>query len=400
MKLSTYKICFLFSIIILFLTGCWSSHEIEEIGLTFALGVDEGRATALEKNFTKIGGNYPKKDRITLTYQYVSPYTAGVKIAGGSSSNAKAYINVYETGDSFQQIGTEVALRQDRPVFSSHLKVIVIAADLLRTYSLKELLDQSLRDNEIRLSTLVLITRGRASDALELKDGSGEIPAFHLSRIIHNDFKAKKILPPITLAKLPGMMNAGTSYLLQNVVGVNGEIKYAGAVGINGKTNKLLGLLDEKDLDGIMWIKGQGIGGTIKNYDPKTKKLTALAVDHIKSEIKPVVKGNRLSFKVKIESEARLAETWNTVDAEINKTYLKRKEAYASQTVKQLVEQVTEKMQREYKADLAGFGDEMRIQHPSLWKRLKKNWDEVFTEIPIQYDVNITIKEFGSQSRH
>ena len=110
MKLSTYKICFLFSIIILFLTGCWSSHEIEEIGLTFALGVDEGRATALEKNFTKIGGNYPKKDRITLTYQYVSPYTAGVKIAGGSSSNAKAYIHVYETGDSFQQIGTEVAV--------------------------------------------------------------------------------------------------------------------------------------------------------------------------------------------------------------------------------------------------------------------------------------------------
>ncbi|MET1138700.1 hypothetical protein ABWW12_22730 [Bacillus subtilis] len=31
---------------------------------------------------------------------------------------------------------------------------------------------------------------------------------------------------------------------------------------------------------------------------------------------------------------------------------------------------------------------------------MKKNWDEVFTETPIQYDVNITIEEFGSQSRH
>lgn len=53
MKHSTNKICFLFSILILFLTGCWSSHEIEEIGLTFAMGFDEGRETALEKNLIK-----------------------------------------------------------------------------------------------------------------------------------------------------------------------------------------------------------------------------------------------------------------------------------------------------------------------------------------------------------
>ncbi|PAV33846.1 spore gernimation protein GerC, partial [Bacillus licheniformis] len=97
-----------------------------------------------------------------MTYQYVNPYTAGAQIAVGSGSSQQPYINVYGTGDSLQQIGSEIALRQDRPVFSSHLKVIVIAADLLRTYSLKELLDQTLRDNEIRLSTLVLVTRGRA----------------------------------------------------------------------------------------------------------------------------------------------------------------------------------------------------------------------------------------------
>lgn len=166
------------------------------------------------------------------------------------------------------------------------------------------------------------------------------------------------------------------------------------------KQIRLLGFLDEKDLDGIMWIKGQGVGGTVKNYDQKTKKLTAMSVDHLKSEIKPVFKGNRLSFKVNINSEAHLAENWNTTETAIDKKYLKRKEESASQTVKQLVEQITEKMQKEYKADLAGFGDEVRIHYPFLWRKLKKNWDEVFTETPIQYDVNITFEEFGSQSRH
>lgn len=159
--------------------------------MTFAIGFDEGRETDLEKNLIKWAGII-QKNRVTLTYQYVNPYTAGAQIAVGSGSSQQPYINVYGTGDSLQQIGSEIALRQDRPVFSSHLKVIVIAADLLRTYSLKELLDQTLRDNEIRLSTLVLVTRGRASDTLELKDGTGKIPAFHLTRIIHNDFRAKK----------------------------------------------------------------------------------------------------------------------------------------------------------------------------------------------------------------
>lgn len=76
----------------------------------------------------------------------------------------------------------------------------------------------------------------------------------------------------MTLAKLTGKMRSGTSYLLQNVIGTDGEVKYAGAAAINGKTNKLIGYLDEHDLEGIMWITGMGIGGTVKSYDPEEKK--------------------------------------------------------------------------------------------------------------------------------
>ena len=59
-------------------------------------------------------------------------------------------------------------------------------------------------------------------------------------------------------------MRSGTSYLLQNVIGTDGEIKYAGAAAINGKTNKLIGYLDEHDLEGVMWIIGRGLGAWLK----------------------------------------------------------------------------------------------------------------------------------------
>ena len=46
----TNTIRYLTSVLLLFLlTGCWSSHEIEELGLTFAMGIDKGEETELEK---------------------------------------------------------------------------------------------------------------------------------------------------------------------------------------------------------------------------------------------------------------------------------------------------------------------------------------------------------------
>ncbi|MFN2747447.1 Ger(x)C family spore germination protein [Bacillus sp. z60-18] len=380
---------------LLVLTGCWSSHEIEELGLTFAMGIDKGSETALEKKFDKMGGDYPKKDRITMIYQYVNEQAAGSKASGGGGSPQKSYFNIYETGDSLQQISAEVALRQDRPIFSPHLKVIVVAGELLRTYSLEELLDQPLRDNEIRPSSLVLVTRGKAKDTLNLKE-TGEMPAFRLRKIVENEYKTKKVLPPVTLAKLTGKMRSGSSFLIQNVVGADGEVKYAGAAAINGKNNKLIGYLDEEDLEGVMWITGQGKGGAVKSYDTKAKKLNAFAVETINSNIKPVVKGGRLSFQVNVESEGHLAENWNTAEKAFDNKFLERVEKNTAQTVKKQMEQITKKMQRQYKADLAGFGNQLRIKHPRLWKKLKKNWDQTFTDIPIKYHVQITIKDYGT----
>ncbi|MGV2448384.1 UNVERIFIED_CONTAM: spore gernimation protein GerC, partial [Bacillus sp. ATCC 13368] len=44
------------ALLLFLLTGCWSSHEIEELGLTFAMGIDKGKETELEKKFDEMGG--------------------------------------------------------------------------------------------------------------------------------------------------------------------------------------------------------------------------------------------------------------------------------------------------------------------------------------------------------
>jgi spore germination protein len=165
-------------LLLLFLTGCWSSNEIEEMGLSVGLALDEGKESTVEKELKELEGGNNQTEKITLTYQIVTPQGTGSETNGGGSQQ-KPYLNISETGDSIHQIIREFSLRSDRPIFSPHLKVIVISEDLLRKYSLEQLVDQFLRDNEIRPSCLVFISKGRANETLESKE-SGELPALRL----------------------------------------------------------------------------------------------------------------------------------------------------------------------------------------------------------------------------
>lgn len=380
-------------LLLLSLTGCWSSKEIEDRSLTAGIAMDKGQESEFEKRIRKQGGGYVKKNRLTSTYQFINPQSTGMKTQG-ENSQSKSYINMSETGDSIHQMTRELSLRTNRPMFSPHLKVIVISAKLARTYSLEQLLDQYLRDNEIRLSCLVFISNSRAGETLKLKE-TGEIPAFRLLGIVNNRAKTTRILPPMPLAKLVGKMHSGTSFLLQNVISVNEEEKFAGAAVIEGKTKKLRGFLNEMELEGLTWLTGTGKGGIVKNFDSKTGQLIVYEIKSMKSKITSHVDQNNISFDVKIESDGRLSENWAASGTSSENKSLKMKETMFEKEVSSLVKQVLKKIQVNYSADVAGFGNQLRIQHPRVWEKVKKDWDKRFSKIPIKYSVKLTITDYG-----
>ena len=84
---------------------------------------------------------------------------------------------------------------------------------------------------------------------------------FGLAGMVENTYRTTRILPPMPLIKLESKIQSGSSFLLQNVLSANGEIKFAGAAIIKGKTNKMIGFLNEEELDGLTWITGKGKGG-------------------------------------------------------------------------------------------------------------------------------------------
>ena len=398
MKQTSNRVQFLLvllSVLLVFpLAGCWSSHEIEEQSLEVGVAFDKGKESMIEEELDEQGEGYERKNLITLTYQLITPQVASSTTKQGGPQQ-KSYVNVSETGDSAFQMVRELSLRSDTPLNSSHLKVMVISGALARSYSLEQLVDQSLRDNDLRPSCLVVISKGRARDTLESKT-AGEIPAFRLSGMVNNTYRTTRILPPMSLIKLASKIQSGSSFLLQNVVSANGEIKFAGAGIIKGKTNKMIGFLNEEELDGLTWIIGKGKGGLVKSFDKKTGQLIVYEIESMKSHIKPHVKGNNISFDVHIESEGRLSENGVVSGNPFENQFLKKAQKASEKEVEYLVKNVVEKMQKEYKVDVAGFGNRLRIKHPRVWRRVKENWDQTFSEVPINYDVKLTIKDYGT----
>ncbi|MGG1365664.1 Ger(x)C family spore germination protein [Priestia megaterium] len=389
-----FLLVFLSVFLLVPLTGCWSSHEIEERSLGVGVALDKGKESMIEKEFDEQGGGYARKNLITSTYQLITPQVASSTTKQGGPQQ-KSYVNVSETGDSAFQMLRELSLRSNTPLTSPHMKVMVIGEALARSYSLEQLVDQSLRDNDFRPSCLMFISKGRASDTLESKT-PGEIPAFRLSAMVENSYRTTRILPPMPLIKLESKIQSRSSFLLQNVVSANGEIKFAGAAIIKGKTNKMIGFLNEEELDGLTWITGKGKGGLVKSFDEKTGQLIVYEIESMKSHIEPYVKGNSISFNVHIESEGRLSENWVVSGNPLKNQFLQKVQKNSENKVKHLVRNTVEKMQKEYKVDVAGFGNQLRIKRPRVWMRVKANWDQTFSEVPINYDVKLMIKDYGA----
>lgn len=372
---------FLVAILLVFfvttLTGCWSSRPIEDLNLIIGSAIDK-----------------EKDNKIKSTLQYVIPNALDSNSSGGGTTMQKPYINISATGDSLEPAGWETTLNREGVIFGAHQKVVIIGEDLAREFKLRELTDLYYRDLDIRGSTHIFISKGRADQVLETKELS-KIPSIRIVEIATMALTSR-ILQDTTLMKIWGKLNSKTSFLIQMLESKNGEVSFNGAAIIKGGTTSMIGTLTKEEVEGINWITGQGKGGTVKAYDNPSDKPTYYQIESMKSKIKPHVKGDQISFDVSIKSEGRIAEYWNPKgqDAFINKN-VKRIEKEAENQVKKIVKNVLEKTQKEYKVDVVGFGNKFRIEYPKDWKKLQENWDETFSKSKITYHVDFTIKDYG-----
>lgn len=379
---------------LLLLSGCWSRREIEDLNFTVAAAIDLGHTVKQEQEFEKKDANYPRERKIVLTYQMAKPEQSSGQEASG---NKKKFRNVSLSGDSIYQMSREISLKESKPIFGQHYKALVIGSELAKQMNFREVLDFFMREQEFRPSCLVYVSKGTGQEILDTNT-PGEIPALRLLGISDNRYRTNRLLKPMSLTNLQEKLNSMTSFLLQNVVTANEELKLSGASVISGKTGKQLGYLDEEDMEAVSWVLGGAQGGIVKSKDNATGQIFAYEITNVKSHITPHVSNGRISYDVRVESDGRLGEQMISEGDDFDNKFLRSLEANTEKRIKELVTKLLNKLQKEYHADVLRFGDKLRIAYPRLWEQEKEKWDETFSTAAIRYDVKVTIREYGTSN--
>jgi len=381
-------------IILLLVSGCWSSNEIEDLSLYLGMALDKGKSSREEEKMNEKGSDFPNKHLITITVQIAPPQSFK---AANEPNSSEIYNNVTQTGDSILEILREFSIRQNRPVIAHHLKVIIISSELAKEQQLNEYIDFMWKDNDIRPNCLVFISTGKAAETLSLKN-SGIIPAMYIKNLIDNHTRSNKIMIPVTLNHMNTYLHNKQSFMLQNIIATADEMKFSGSGIIKGTSGKWVGYLTEQDVSAINWITDNVKGGLIKSYNMHDEVIT-YEVKEAKSKIKSIIENGKISFKVSIKTEGRIIENWDVNTYASDPTYIKEVEQIFTETLNKQLEQAMKKLQETYVVDVANFGKTLKQQHPDTWKKVSDQWDEEFSECNVDFDIKLEITDFGATTQ-
>ncbi|MEH7652597.1 Ger(x)C family spore germination protein [Bacillus safensis] len=353
--------------------GCWDLKDIEKLSFVRGVGIDE-----------------QDENGVKLTYQNLVPKTGGTQEA-----DSPGYVNVVSKGKNVLEAVSNVALK-DPPIYSDHLKIFLFGRNQAEHHDIQGTLNHFIRDDEVRRSSYLLVSRGDASKVINQKLKSQQkVPVEHIFETSKNRSFNGKIAPPTRIGRSSDYFQMGVSFLVQSVDVIDSEIIYDGAGIIHGKTRKLIGFIPAKDVQSLNWVMGRITGGVV----PATYKGYPITfeIKKAKTKVEPYLKDGKVSFKISVKTNGKLSEDQYPPENSFDEQYIKRFERIFARKIKERIQKAVHHVQKEVGVDPIFFNQQFRMKYPDYWDQHGTEWDRLFQEADIDYDVKVSILNFGAE---
>ncbi|MDQ0883541.1 Ger(x)C family spore germination protein [Peribacillus sp. V2I11] len=380
-------------VFLLFTTGCWNRRELNELAITLAIGLDSTR-----------DGQY------LVTAQVVNPGEVAGKDSGGTGNSP---VVIYQaTGKTVFEAFRKMTKESPRKIYPSHLRMLVIGESLARE-GIGKPLDLLSRDWEVRSDFYTVVAKGmNAEDILKVPTAIEKIPANELFSTLVVSEKAWAGTSAVTLDELiAGMVSDGkkpvltgiqadikgdeeTSMSKQNVEMIDppARVKYSNLAVF--KKDKLVGWLDEKQSKTYNVITNKEKSTVVNIPCPKGGKAV-YEVKKSNTEMKGKIKNGKPEIDLNVRVEGNVGEVECHIDLTKPETIEKLEEIYEKET-KEMFKKAIEQVQENYKVDVFGFGEAIHRADPKAWKKLKKDWDKNFENLPVNIKVQGEIRRVGT----
>ncbi|SMC26436.1 spore germination protein KC [Clostridium acidisoli DSM 12555] len=360
------------------LTSCESSSELNKLAIVMGVGIDKGK----------------EKDTMELTIQMAKILQSSASKGSGNSGGNTDYLNLKEDGRSISECIKEFSRKLNRKLFFSHNQVIILGEDAAIA-GVEKYMDFFLRYRETRLLVWILVSKGSASDILNIKPDFENAPGRSIGELVKNEQDTSQI-PAVNLKDFASRMMSKTTSAIVPIIEVSNEndkkIAYLKETAVF-KKDKMIGTLDKKETRGLLWAINEVKDGVVTVSTSDGKNEVNIATTYVSSKIIPQIKDNQASIKIQIKQEGDLQDETSSEDLANPKAFevLQRCE---EDSIKEEVMSALKKA-RELNADIFGFGDIIYQHYPKKWDEMQKDWNKIFQNIHVDVNVNAKLKRTG-----
>ncbi|MDP4143466.1 MAG: Ger(x)C family spore germination protein [Bacillota bacterium] len=373
-----------------FLSGCWDKVEIDRRIFISTIGVDSGKDIASKDiKAIKPGDPFQQSDmqRINVIYSFPDITQLGPE-KGGTASDKNISVQAYSMEDAY----TKANSKSSRSVHLGHTQLLMLSDDLMK-YSnvVKEIIDYIQRQPELNREMTVVVAEGKTEDYIKYKPDTEKNIETYLSGLMENVGKSASILP-INLNEFLQNLSVNGNAILPRVKleKDKNELRLDGVALI--KDYKLIGQLNPAETVDLELLRGKLVGGQRSIFvggHPVDVEFSGM-----QRKIKVGTSGGKLAFYIDINLEGDLREF--DVDKDVfSISKLDTLQEYFNESLASECEQVAKILQQRYEMDPIGLREAVEKYNPSIWQKVKGNWEKEFKDAVIRVDVATKIRRIG-----
>jgi len=359
-------------------SGCWDEHELDTLFIVTGIAID----------------NSQTPDQIDVTVQIGKPKSKSSSSESDSSGGQSSSVIIIKTTEATALEGLKTTDRDSsRTLLFQHNQVVLFSSEFAAK-GVRNRFDLFLRDNDMRMEVLLIVTAGRADQFLTANLSQEDISGIFIARVMQ-DLKAVSPYLQIRLLDFASRLQEKTSSPLAPIAVLN-EVDGKQNILIEGtavfKNDRMIGKLDVEQSRGYLFTMGK-----VKHASLTAQSQYGRAVFNIeKLDTKRNVTlrpdgGVKVTLSVVTSLGIGELRGFSAMNPKDLMTELK------SMAQQQITNQISDTFAaaRSLDADIYGFGTSVYQKYPKAWESMEGDWDVLFKDIQLDIKVNVRIPQTG-----
>lgn len=357
--------------------GCWSSKDVEELGIVTLIGYDRITQNGQE-----------------MWQESIRVMNGSAPAQGGKPQGLSSETLFKGTGLTLQQAGMNWKERTSRLPFYGDL-VAVIIGERAAEENLQDVLDLLLRHPQARPRTYILVAKGEAFKLMRSEPEMAKTLSKEMKEMMEEPVCRSGVSFPVTLAQFAEWLLspdrdavAGEVQLLypqeNTPKNVSQSLLVSGLGVFRGP--KLVGFLNEEESLGTLLVTHTMRKAQIPVPLFEDGRYFTYLLTVCRHKIVPSVQDGKVSYRVEVEAKGSV---FDSAGQELSLQNAKNIETLAAAKLRGLALEAVRKA-KDYRADYLGLSQELHRTDPAEWEEIQPRWRENFVEAPV--DVQVTAR--------